>query len=242
MGLTRLPARGNGATLERILEAADACFAHQGAGRVTLGQVARAAGFSRGVIYRYFANRRELAVAVALRQAQRRHRQAADIVRAQKSILDGVVEGLVFLAGQTPHHGDLNHDDQATAIRQAAAELWSPVLTEAARRGETRDDLDVDAAALWLALMELLPASLDPARVSESARRARLTRFLVPCLRSPDVPTGNIRSAGDALPVPGPSAASLAGGAAAEGYRSSKEPETSGRPAGWRHRRDRPGG
>lgn len=46
---------------------------------------------------RNFTGRRELATEVSLRQAQRRHRQAGDIIRAQPTMLDGIVEGLVFL-------------------------------------------------------------------------------------------------------------------------------------------------
>lgn len=172
----------NGATRQRLLDAAEACFEHRPAERVTLEQVARAAGLSRSLIYRHFANRRELAGEVALRRARRNHRQAADIIRAQRTIADGIVEGLVFLARHGRRNGAVGDVDQAAIVRQVATELWAPVLHEAARNGEVRADLDVEATARTLALVGFVAAGVDRQSLSESALRAMLAGFLVPGL------------------------------------------------------------
>ena len=176
-----------GLTRERLLDAAEACFEEVAAERVSLGQVARAAGLSRSLIYRHFGNRRQLATEVALRRAQRHLRQAADIIRAQPNVGDGIVDGLVFLSRQG--RGNAGEDiDQAGLVRQAAAQLWRPVLMEARENGGVRRDLDVDATALSLALMAFVTAGINPRDMSVDATRDLLTRFLVPAL----VPTSSV--------------------------------------------------
>lgn len=185
MGLTRA-ATGSRATRERLLDAAEACFEHRPAERVSLEHVARAAGLSRSLIYRHFANRRQLAAEVALRRERRHLRQAADIIRAQRSFADGIVDGLIFLSRQRPRDGGLDEADQAAVVWQAAAQLWVPVLTEASRNGDVRPDLDVEAAATSLALMGFVSGGLDRRAMSEDAPREMLARFLVPALLGRD--------------------------------------------------------
>lgn len=162
-----------GLTRERLLDAAEACFEQGEAERVTLDQVARAAGLSRSLIYRHFANRRELAAEVVLRRAQRHLRQAADIIRAQRNLADGIVDGLVFLSRHGRGQAGQDEIEQAALVRQAATHLWAPVLREAQQNGGVREDLDVDATALTLALVAFV-------RVAD--QREMLTRFLVPAL------------------------------------------------------------
>ena len=56
---------------ERILDAAGDLFAGDGPDRVSMDQVARAAGCSRATLYRYFSDRSELRLAYVHREARR---------------------------------------------------------------------------------------------------------------------------------------------------------------------------
>ena len=56
---------------ERILDAAGELFVERGISRVSMGDVAAAAGCSRATLYRYFADRRELHLAFIHREGRR---------------------------------------------------------------------------------------------------------------------------------------------------------------------------
>ena len=56
---------------DRIVEAAGRLFTEHGPDKVSMGEVARAAGCSRATLYRYFSDRRELQLAYVHREARR---------------------------------------------------------------------------------------------------------------------------------------------------------------------------
>lgn len=67
---------------ERILDAAGQLFAEHGISRVSMGDVARAAGCSRATLYRYFTDRRELHLAFMHREGRRVSAEVARDVAA----------------------------------------------------------------------------------------------------------------------------------------------------------------
>lgn len=56
---------------DRIVEAAGELFTARGPDKVSMGEIARAAGCSRATLYRYFSDRRELQLAYVHREARR---------------------------------------------------------------------------------------------------------------------------------------------------------------------------
>src|SRR5919107_2780174 len=65
-------------TRERILEAALALFADRGYEATTMREVARKAGTSLGLAYRYFASKEEFALALYMRLAEESEEWAKD--------------------------------------------------------------------------------------------------------------------------------------------------------------------
>ena len=79
------------ATRERILEAAEACFARFGITKTTLGDVASEAGVARVTVYRQFADKEALFAGTTARIIRRRWRDIADGVGDRDSLLEWVL-------------------------------------------------------------------------------------------------------------------------------------------------------
>src|SRR5690242_3313972 len=70
----RTTSSSTGARLDtptRILEAAFSCVADLGLGRTTMDDVARTAGVSRQTVYRYYASKEQLVMALVLREEEK---------------------------------------------------------------------------------------------------------------------------------------------------------------------------
>ncbi|GLW63609.1 hypothetical protein Arub01_18530 [Actinomadura rubrobrunea] len=86
------------ATRERIIDAAEECFARFGVARTTVGDIATAAGLSRATVYRGVAGGRdELILAVPLRTLRRFLDGLAERLRGLRSVPEAIVEGAVEL-------------------------------------------------------------------------------------------------------------------------------------------------
>jgi AcrR family transcriptional regulator len=88
---------GHTATPERILDAAARCIRRWGIRRVSMNDVAREAGLSRGSVYRYFPERDALVQAVLERNAAQNVAAALPAVRRRRSLAAKVAEAAVFI-------------------------------------------------------------------------------------------------------------------------------------------------
>jgi AcrR family transcriptional regulator len=81
------------AARERVLDAAEECFARQGVSKTTVEDVARAAGISRATVYRYFsAGRDEIILGVVVREADRYLTRLDGRIEGQADLADAIVE------------------------------------------------------------------------------------------------------------------------------------------------------
>jgi AcrR family transcriptional regulator len=152
-------------TRELILRAAEACIRRWGIRRFSMNDVAERAGVSRMSVYRHFADRDALVLAVLERLADqtvevatprvlRRRTLAAQVAEAASHVrsLDAELDlGL----GVRPGEGEqaalaLAHTQH---ILNRWIEFWIPRLDEARERGEVRADLDLRQAAEWIMRM-----------------------------------------------------------------------------------------
>lgn len=183
------------ATSERILDAAERCLARLGVQRVSMADVAEAAGVSRGSVYFHFPDRGALVRAALARAAERFVRSSEQAVRSRRTLATQVAEAAVFIRERMHHAGALPgatpRDDTLLATLLTAnlegmvaswVEFWQPFLAEAAARGEIRADLDRREAAEWIvrimlsvAVMPSAVIDLDDAR----ALRAFVGRYIV---------------------------------------------------------------
>jgi AcrR family transcriptional regulator len=151
------------ATPERILEAAEACIRHWGIRRVSMNDVARTAGCSRGSVYRYFPDRQALVHAVLERVSDRNIAAAEPVVRAQPTMAAKVAEAAVFVRSLVENEKSLDLQEhpgepQLATLRLAEdprifghwVEFWIPFLERARDEGEVRADLDLHQTSEWI--------------------------------------------------------------------------------------------
>ena len=112
----------DGATRQRILDAAAQCFRHVGIAKSTMHDVARVADLSRGTVYRYFPDRRSLVDATVNQYAQRYYDEAAQAMEPFTTLSARVgAFGEVFARTFTGHRdGRLVSDDMHLARIMAA--------------------------------------------------------------------------------------------------------------------------
>lgn len=178
----------------RILDAAQKCFITRGFHAGSIGDIAAEAEISQGLMYRYFANKRALILALIERQL--RHDQASiSEMPAASDLVDGLLECYQQWArGEVlPIHGN--------AIASVA--LYAEINAEAHRDPElaavlrTHDSQTSAAIQAWLRQRDAsLGRALDEERI---AGRTLLLRLLVEGLamravRDPDLPPARVRT------------------------------------------------
>jgi AcrR family transcriptional regulator len=154
-------------TREVLLDAAEECFSGYGVAKTTMHDVARRAGLSRPTLYRYFADREEVAVGVVMRRSERLVHRAVAHIAHQDSLEDKIVEGLVFLVDRGRRDtvvidlvaGDASRRGKRLADSDAAwrvtEQVWAAVLDDPAVRPElSRGPGDRDVL-VWLVHVQL---------------------------------------------------------------------------------------
>ncbi len=154
-------------TREQILRAAEVCIRRWGIRRFSMNDVAERAGLSRMSVYRYFADRDALVLAVLERLADQTVVVATPRVLRRRTLAAQVAEAAAHVRGLDAEL-DLGLDDRPGEGEQAALslahtrhvlnrwiEFWIPRLEEARDRGEVRADLDLRQAAEWIMRMML---------------------------------------------------------------------------------------
>jgi len=191
---TSIPLRERGpGTATRILDAAELCIRRYGLRRVSMGDVAQAAGLSRGSVYNHFHDREALIDAVLERTADRFVAGSEEHVRRRRTLAAQVAEAAAFIR---THQDDpllvLTAGEESLIASLLTAridglvarwvEFWQPYLEDAERRGEVRTGLDRRAAAEWIVRL-LLSLVIMPSTVVDlddpDAVRSYVQQFVV---------------------------------------------------------------
>lgn len=157
--------RGPG-TATRILAAAEQRVRRHGLHRFSMGDVAQAAGVSRGSVYNHFQDRDALMDAVLERVADRFVSESEAWVRRRRTLAGQVAEAAVFIR---THQDDpmltvtAGEESLLASLLTARVdglvarwiEFWQPYLADAEARGEVRAGLDRRAAAEWIVRLML---------------------------------------------------------------------------------------
>ncbi|MFD7131126.1 TetR/AcrR family transcriptional regulator [Streptomyces sp. NPDC059894] len=156
---------GNGGfdeTEERILAAAGGLLTRLGGNKMSMSDVARAAGVARGTLYRYFDSREVLLDALAKRNADLFFDDLARAMKNHEHLTDqlGEFSERIILstrpaddAFSANNHISMLHmlaTQSGTALVRTAKFL-QPYLESARERGEVRANLDIPDASEWLA-------------------------------------------------------------------------------------------
>lgn len=178
---------------ERIVDAAEGCFARYGVGKTTVEDIAAAAGLSRATVYRSFAGGRdEVILAVLLRDLRRFLDHLADRLGRERSVPDAIVEGVIdavaFVRGEprvaallTPEaagHTQAALVGAADVVLDLCADHVRPHFAAAQRDGLLRADITVEGAVEFL--FRIISSMIAMPREDEP--REFLRTYVVPAL------------------------------------------------------------
>lgn len=184
---------------ERILEAAEECFARYGFQKTSMEDIAREAGLSRRSVYRHFPDKSALFNEVATG----RTRIFLDEILRSTARLTGLSAQIEEVARLTRHfiHEDpisaallrVDPDSLARVVSTEARPLLSmameaivPLIEAARDSGEVREDLSVPRASEWIARMVFSLAATPSVNfdIDDPTQTAAFIReFLLPGLR-----------------------------------------------------------
>lgn len=185
--------------IQRILEAAQACFVRSGFQGASMQQICAECGMSPGALYRYFPSKE--AIVAAICEADREDDMTCfGVFRDATSALDGLVAGAMAHITHTHKKGsaalfaemrsESNRNetirDTVDSHKQEVAEMIAPLIEGAMERGEI--DPPVDLQTLMAVLMSVgegiaindLPARGITLDRIEAALHAMLTGMLRP--------------------------------------------------------------
>jgi AcrR family transcriptional regulator len=183
-------------TLDRILDAAIACYTDKGIAGTTLDEVAGRAGVGRTTLYRYVSNRDDLLNKVVLRDAQEQQAEMAVVTRYHDHLADSVVDSIVHIM-RGRRHRPMNQllfgaGNEAVIERinlspanfyPMARQMMEPLFDQALASGEIRDGVDLDGATHWVTRIILsLITYPEEFLHDEDGLRRFLRSFLVPSL------------------------------------------------------------
>jgi AcrR family transcriptional regulator len=200
---------------ERIVDAAERCIERFGASKTTIEDVASEARISRATVYRYFANRDEIMLAVLARAFDRtEHRilravwrpraaKAAEMSWANigdvKPYQQVLVDAFLAMLREVPKDptmrlmfGDDAGPEMARLVGSSevfflrTVERLMPILDQARAAGLLRDEVDERDAAEWVErLCMSFLAFPSPVKTTEARIRHMLETLLVPALFKP---------------------------------------------------------
>lgn len=188
----------------RLLDAAEACFAHFGVMKTTVEDVAAEARVSRATVYRYFEGRDELILGVLMREAERFLGRLGKRLQRGVDFPAAIADGVLFTLGAVradPNLALLFAPEAAgvtgsiagasEALFAASADFLRPLLTSARETGQLREGVDPEEAAEWIlrTILSLLTVR-GPVERTEAATRRYLLTFLVPALATHAPPAG----------------------------------------------------
>lgn len=191
-----MPAVGADTTRERIIDAADECFARYGVAKTTVEDIAAAAALSRATVYRSFTGGRdEVILAVVLREVRRFLDRLAGRLGQERSVPDAIVEGILdavafmrseprvahLLAPEAAGHTQAAVAGAAERVLDLCCEYIRPYFDLAQRQGVLRADIDAEGTIEFLFRMISSLIVMDRARDDAETRRF-LRTYVVPTL------------------------------------------------------------
>ncbi len=183
---------------ERLLAAADACYADKGPVRTRMSDIARRAGVHRSTVYYYFSNKDALLAASFVRVLAATTEAVEQCWQTDDPFLDQLVAACLRgtdVARSSPIMRSLIEEHQALGAAYHAAEgseLWRAKLADAlvrrleaaAASGEIRRDLPADTLARWIVRINFSLIA-EPAKPEDGGDEGVLRNLLVASLKPP---------------------------------------------------------
>lgn len=180
---------------ERVVEAAEQCFAQFGVGKTTVEDVARLAGMSRASVYRCFpGGRDEIVLAALLASAREFLPQLPARLRSARSLGDSIVELVVSAVGwvrsepwrealvSTPLSRALSASDFAS-LYAVCSDFIAPHFASARAAGLVRPQVTLEDAVEFVVRMIHSLLVVPGHRDRDDAELRRYVRtFVLPAL------------------------------------------------------------
>lgn len=155
-------------TRERLLAAAEACIGRFGADKLTMDDVAKAAGMSRQTLYRHFGSKADLVEELGISRVRAINAavaaRVADIEDPAQRIVEAILEAVETVRADAVSmalmHGDTASlmtrlSQQSSTLRDLHHQRLLPILEYARARGVLRPDLYLSDAVSWLVLLQI---------------------------------------------------------------------------------------
>lgn len=187
---------------DRILEAAEECFATHGVVETTMDHLVAASGVPRATLYRHVGNKEQMILAVALRHMDEVLARIEDIMAGHDDLGDGLVEAV-------DHVVEVAHTKELVGVQFAPASGSARLvrLTEPTReiiverlvgfmgrvlgpfrdRGQVRPDLLDAEAAAWFSVV-LAGLVLAPDAIPDEFREHMVRRMMLPAFVAESAP------------------------------------------------------
>ncbi|MGA9491380.1 MAG: TetR/AcrR family transcriptional regulator [Mycobacterium sp.] len=148
-------------TRDLIVESAYACFRRQGLQKVTIVDIAKAAGVSRSTVYEYFRDKAAIVEACAEHASEWFYREMSDAMDRGGSLEDKLSRAAVFVTQARRAIASERYFDvdavsllltkDAGVLLRECVDFLAPHLAAAKLTGEVRKDLDVQSSGEWFA-------------------------------------------------------------------------------------------
>src|SRR5687768_6366802 len=192
--------RGNvNVVADDLLDAAQRCFRRSGVERTTMADVAADAGVHRATLYRYFADRDQLILAVLMKTSAPLFERAAEVLRNEDDAETAVVEAISLAIEEALTDVQLTSLFDATSGKVTthlagvsneffarAFETTVPALREAESAGKLRPEIDPEEACRWLLRIAMSLLSGDPRLELQEHRRLLRTYVTAAIFRGAD--------------------------------------------------------
>lgn len=177
---------------DRLIDAAEECFARFGVAKTTLEDIATQAGVSRATVYRYFdGGRDEIILGVVLRDANAFLEALRRRLQRQPDLAGAIVEGVMYTVASVRKNAQLallfapevvGHTTTiagaSTALFELTTDFLRPVFDDAHREGRLRPGVGAEDAAEFVLRFILSLLAVDgPRRRSEAKERAFVRTF-----------------------------------------------------------------
>ncbi|RAV03947.1 TetR/AcrR family transcriptional regulator [Mycolicibacter senuensis] len=182
---------------ERLLQAAETCYARHGPSRTTMTHIAHEAGVHRTTVYSYFPNRDAVLAACFVRAVAGVIAAADPYFDSDEPFSERLVKALLVgleAARNSPAMRMLIAGDELTRTHRAAeaSEIWREDLraslgqrfAEAAAEGEVRDDVPPETLTHWTTRI-CFSLIADPGKPEHGGDEGLLRAFLPTALAPP---------------------------------------------------------
>lgn len=150
---------------QNLIEAASTVMANRGFRGAGIAEIAAVAGIVPANLYRYFATKEELVLAIVMAQRAEIGRCLAEARSGARGARDALGR---FMAAVT-----------RAAIEPGMRALWLEILAEAARNPRIAEMLGADDAVLTAAFIDLIEAGRAADEIAAGADPAVLARLLI---------------------------------------------------------------